>query len=56
MQIAECNRRVCEKSKKYYQKKRDEGKSHWHAIKCLARQLVRVLWAMFRDQTLYQYS
>jgi transposase len=53
MQIAECNRRLCPKSKAYYQKKRAEGKSHWQAIKCLARQLVRVLWAIFRDNTFY---
>lgn len=30
-----------EKSKTYYKKKRDEGKSHWHAIKCLAKYLIR---------------
>ena len=54
MQIAVCNSRNCAQSKIYYQKQRKAGKSHWQAIKCLARQLVRVLFAMSRDQTDYQ--
>ena len=54
MQIAVCNSRNCPQSKIYYQKQRKAGKSHWQAIKCLARQLVRVLFAMSRDQTDYQ--
>ena len=54
MQIAACNSRNCSQSKIYYQKQRKAGKSHWQAIKCLARQLVRVLFAMSRDQTDYQ--
>jgi len=28
-------------SRKYYDKKRGEGKSHWHAIKCLSKYLLR---------------
>lgn len=30
-----------EESRKYYDKKRGEGKSHWHAIKCLSKYLLR---------------
>jgi transposase len=51
MQIAECNRRNCPRSKAYYLKQREAGKSHWQSLKCLARQLVRVLFALFRDDS-----
>ncbi len=54
MQIARCSIRHNPESKRYYDKKRGEGKSHWHAIKCLARQLIRVIYAMLRDRTYYQ--
>lgn len=56
MQIALCNSRVSPLSKAYYQKKRKAGKSHWQAIKCLARQLSRVIFALFREQTFYQHQ
>lgn len=56
IQAAACSAQVSAVSKQYYQKKRKEGKSHWQALKCLARQLVRVIWAMFRDGTQYQLS
>jgi transposase len=54
MQIAQCSIQHNPESKRYYDKKRKEGKSHWHAIKCLARQLIRVIYAMLRDRTYYQ--
>ena len=54
MQLAQCSRRYNPISDQYYQKKRDEGKSHWHALKCLARNLIRVIYAMLRDRTYYQ--
>lgn len=54
MQIARCSKKHGEESREYYEKKRDEGKNHWHAIKCLARQLIRVMYAMLRDRTYYQ--
>ncbi|KXB06752.1 hypothetical protein AKJ52_01640 [candidate division MSBL1 archaeon SCGC-AAA382C18] len=54
MQIARCSIQHNPESKRYYDKKRKEGKSHWHAIKCLARQLIRVIYAMLRDRTYYQ--
>jgi len=54
MQIARCSIKHNPESRRYYNKKRDEGKSHWHAIKCLARQLIRVIYAMLRDRTYYQ--
>ena len=54
MQLAQCSKRYNPISNQYYQKKRDEGKSHWHALKCLARNLIRVIYAMLRDRTYYQ--
>ena len=54
MQMARCSKKHGKESKEYYEKKRKEGKSHWHAIKCLARQLIRVIYAMLRDRTYYQ--
>lgn len=41
-------------SKAYYQKKREEGKTHNQAIRCLGRQLVRVMWSMNRDGREYE--
>lgn len=54
MQMARSSLKHNPESKRYYEKKREEGKSHWHAIKCLARQLIRVIYAMLRDRTYYQ--
>lgn len=54
MQLARCSQRCNKASREYYQKKRAEGKDHWHAIKCLARNLIRVIYAMLRDRTYYQ--
>ncbi|MEF8726293.1 MAG: IS110 family transposase [Candidatus Bipolaricaulota bacterium] len=53
MQMARCSAQHGEESRRYYEKKRREGKSYWHAIKCLARQLIRVIYAMLRDRTYY---
>jgi transposase len=36
-------------SQAYYTKKRAEGKAHNQAIRCVGRQLVRVIWAMMKD-------
>lgn len=33
-------------SRRYYDKKRSEGKSHWHAIKCLAKYLLRRIYLL----------
>ncbi len=54
MQIAQCSIWNNPESRRYYEKKREEGKGYWHAIKCLARQLIRVIYAMLRDRTYYQ--
>jgi transposase len=41
-------------SRTYYQRKRSEGKHHNHAILALARRRLNVIWAMIRDNTVYQ--
>ena len=56
IQIAESNRRYCASSTAYYNKKREAGLSHWQAVKCLARQLIRVIFALFRDDTFYRHQ
>lgn len=42
--------RFCPTSKAFYDRKRNEGKSHKQAILALARRRLDVLWALIRDQ------
>lgn len=46
--------RCCPVSRRYYQRKRTEGKSHVQAVLALARRRLNVLWAMIRDETSYE--
>ncbi|MHC2995527.1 MAG: IS110 family transposase [Candidatus Atribacteria bacterium] len=39
--------------KAYYLKKRAEGKSHNHALRCLARQLIKVIYKMLTEERDY---
>ena len=41
-------------SRRYYDRKRAEGKRHTQAVLALARRRLNVLWAMLRDHTIYQ--
>lgn len=41
-------------SKKYYDKKRSEGKKHNHAVRCLGRHMVRVIWSMLKNNRDYR--
>ena len=41
-------------SRRYYDRKRGEGKRHTQAVLALARRRLNVLWAMLRDHTIYQ--
>jgi len=43
----------CPASRTYYDRKRNEGKSHIQAMLSLARRRLNVLWAMLRDGTTY---
>lgn len=41
-------------SRTYYDRKRSEGKTHTQAVLALARRRLNVLWAMLRDDAVYQ--
>jgi transposase len=41
-------------SRTYYEKKRAEGKKHNQAIRALGRHLVRVIWAMIKQERSYE--
>ncbi|WP_152628392.1 IS110 family transposase [Streptacidiphilus neutrinimicus] len=44
----------CPESKQYYQRKRNEGKSHKQAVLALARRRLNVLWALIRDHRTFE--
>jgi transposase len=46
--------RTCPDSRRYYDRKRAEGKKHTQAVLALARRRVNVLWALLRDNRPYQ--
>lgn len=41
-------------SKKYYEKKRAEGKKHNQAVRSLGRHLMRVIWSLVKNKRLYE--
>ncbi|HEY7279455.1 MAG TPA: IS110 family transposase [Trebonia sp.] len=45
---------TCEESRRFYDRKRAEGKKHVQAVLALARRRVNVLWALIRDKRTYQ--
>jgi len=51
--IAGCTIRYVSESKAYYEKKRAEGKKHNHALRCLARQLIKVIFKMLKEDRDY---
>lgn len=46
--------RDCEESKRYYEKKRAEGKKHNQAVRATGRHLVRVIWSMLKNGRDYE--
>lgn len=46
--------RHCEDSRRFYERKRAEGKRHIQAVPALARRRVNVLWALLRDGRPYE--
>jgi transposase len=46
--------RCCEESRRFYDRKRAEGKRHTQAVLALARRRVNVLWALLRDGRCYE--
>lgn len=53
IEIAGCTIRYVPQSKVYYDKKRAEGKKHNHALRCLARQLIKVIFKMLKEDRDY---
>lgn len=45
--------RCCDESRRFYDRKRAEGKRHVQAVMALARRRVNVLWALLRDGRCY---
>ena len=48
--------RTCEESRRFYDRKRAEGKRHTQAVLALARRRVTVLWALLRDGRCYELT
>ncbi|MEV7392788.1 transposase [Streptomyces sp. NPDC091215] len=48
--------RYCENSRRFYDRKRAEGKRHIQAVLALARRRVNVLWALLRDGRRYEQA
>jgi transposase len=46
--------RSCDESRRFYDRKRAEGKRHTQAVLALARRRVNVLWALLRDGRCYE--
>jgi transposase len=46
--------RHCEESRRFYNRKRAEGKRHTQAVLALARRRVNVIWALLRDGRCYE--
>ncbi|WP_405573781.1 IS110 family transposase [Streptomyces phaeochromogenes] len=46
--------RHCDESRRFYDRKRAEGKRHTQAVLALARRRVNVLWALLRDGRCYE--
>ena len=53
IEIAGCTIRYVAESRAYYAKKRAEGKKHNHALRCLARQLIKVIFKMLKEDRNY---
>lgn len=53
IEIAGCTMRYVPESKAYYARKRAEGKKHNHALRCLARQLIKVIFLMLKENRGY---
>lgn len=51
--LSQIGRRGCQEGKAYYRKKLKEGKSKQQAIRCLMRQLTKILYQMIREERLY---
>jgi len=53
IELAGCTIRSISESKRYYNKKRSEGKKHNHALRCLARQMTKVIFKLLIEDRDY---
>lgn len=53
IEIAGCTIKNVSESRAYYAKKLAEGKKHNHALRCLARQLIKVIFKMLKEDRDY---
>ena len=51
--MAGCTIRFLPQCRDYYLKKRNEGKAHNHALRCLARQMIKVIYRMLSEDRDY---
>jgi transposase len=50
---ADESRSDCAWAEAYYQRKRDQGKSHAQALRCLGQRWLKILWRMWQDHVPY---
>lgn len=53
MALSQIGNQGIESAKEYYQKKVNEGKSKKHALTCLKRQLIEIVWCLLKEQRVY---
>jgi len=53
IELAGCTIRSINESRRYYNKKRNEGKKHNHALRCLARQMTKVIFKLLIEDRDY---
>ena len=46
--------RINPESRAYYDRKRNEGKTHWQAMNALSRQLIKIIYYILKDKVPYQ--
>lgn len=51
--IAFCSIRESQWAKIYYNRKRDEGKTHQHALRCLANIWVKIIYTLWKKRESY---
>ncbi len=50
---ADESRKTCAWAAAYYQQKREQGKSHAQALRCLGQRWLKILWRMWQDHVPY---
>jgi hypothetical protein len=47
------SRKTCRRAQAYHQAKREQGKSHSGALRCLGQRRLKILWKMWQTHTPY---